>query len=307
MKRTVACLLGASFVMFASPANAQATRTWVSGVGDDVNPCSRTAPCKTFAGAISKTAPGGEINVIDPGGFGSVNITKSMVIDGLGPMSSILAVNVNGVIVNGAGITVTLRNLTINGAGSTTGNGIRIINAAAVNIDNVVMENFGGTGTNGRGVVIDTSAANVRVTVQNSRIYNANNVGIHSNPTGGSVILTVDNTTIAGGNSTGIQLRQLTNAAIENTSVTGHLNGAGVTAELTSVNASITNTQISNNSIGIFNGNGGNPTTRLYGSVITMNTSSGLTINSGTVISSGNNIIRGNGGNEVPSSTITTQ
>jgi hypothetical protein len=54
----------------AAPAHAQATRTWVSGVGDDANPCSRTAPCKTFAGAISKTAPSGEIDCLDPGGFG---------------------------------------------------------------------------------------------------------------------------------------------------------------------------------------------------------------------------------------------
>src|SRR4051794_8297914 len=60
-----------------APVGAQATRTWVSGVGDDVNPCSRTAPCKTFAGAISKTAANGEISVLDPGGYGSVNITKS--------------------------------------------------------------------------------------------------------------------------------------------------------------------------------------------------------------------------------------
>src|SRR6476660_10572646 len=65
---------------YASPAHAQATRTWVSGVGDDANPCSRTAPCKTFAGAISKTAPGGEINCLDPGGFGAVTITKSLAI-----------------------------------------------------------------------------------------------------------------------------------------------------------------------------------------------------------------------------------
>jgi len=62
--------------------NAQATRTWVSGVGDDANPCSRTAPCKTFAGAISKTAEGGEINALDPGGYGAVTITKSITIDG---------------------------------------------------------------------------------------------------------------------------------------------------------------------------------------------------------------------------------
>ncbi len=75
--------VGLVFV-FASLAQAQATRTWVSGVGDDVNPCSRTAPCKTFAGAISKTAAGGEINILDPGGYGAVTITKSITIDGVG-------------------------------------------------------------------------------------------------------------------------------------------------------------------------------------------------------------------------------
>src|SRR3979490_3055308 len=67
--------------LFSVPAHAQATRTWVSGVGNDANPCSRTAPCKTFAGAISKTAVNGEINCLDPGGFGSVTITKSISID----------------------------------------------------------------------------------------------------------------------------------------------------------------------------------------------------------------------------------
>src|SRR5258707_3375226 len=73
-------LLGTLFVagLAIAPAHAQATRTWVSGVGDDANPCSRTAPCKTFASAISKTAPAGEINVLDPGGFGAVTITKSI-------------------------------------------------------------------------------------------------------------------------------------------------------------------------------------------------------------------------------------
>src|SRR6476469_3862487 len=105
--------------VFPSVARAQATRTWVSGVGDDVNPCSRTAPCKTFAGAISKTAANGEINALDSGGFGAINITKSITIDGAGAQASILALNVNGVIINGAGITVTLRNLSINGAGGT--------------------------------------------------------------------------------------------------------------------------------------------------------------------------------------------
>src|SRR5688500_34309 len=101
---------------FASVAQAQATRTWVSGVGDDVNPCSRTAPCKTWAGAISKTAAGGEINALDAGGFGSVTITKAITIDGGESFASILASGTNGVTINAASTdTVTLRNLDING------------------------------------------------------------------------------------------------------------------------------------------------------------------------------------------------
>jgi hypothetical protein len=106
-------------VFFASLAHAQATRTWVSGVGDDVNPCSRTAPCKTFAGAISKTAPGGEINCLDPGGFGAVTITKAITIDCLHTEGGVLAAGTNGVNVHGAaGDRIVLRGLDINGAGS---------------------------------------------------------------------------------------------------------------------------------------------------------------------------------------------
>src|SRR5690349_24845245 len=118
MIRLKACLAVLAFLVASltipSAANAQATRTWVSGVGDDVNPCSRTAPCKTFAGAISKTAAGGEISVLDPGGFGAVTITKSITINGTGTHGSILSSGVTGVIVNTASdpnSIVILRNL----------------------------------------------------------------------------------------------------------------------------------------------------------------------------------------------------
>src|SRR5262245_30952985 len=84
----------------ASPAHAQATRTWVSGVGDDANPCSRTAPCRTFAGAISKTVAHGEISVLDPGGYGAVTITKSITLSGDGTLAGITGATVNGIIVN---------------------------------------------------------------------------------------------------------------------------------------------------------------------------------------------------------------
>src|SRR3954464_6746187 len=115
--------------LFAAPsAQAHATRTWVSGVGDDVNPCSRTAPCKTFAGAISKTAAGGEIDALDPGGYGTVTINKPITISGFAPAAAILSSGVEGVITNittppppPQTDTVTLRNLQINGAGTTLG------------------------------------------------------------------------------------------------------------------------------------------------------------------------------------------
>jgi hypothetical protein len=122
-------------------AEAQATRTWVSGVGDDVNPCSRTAPCKTFAGAISKTQAGGEISVLDPGGFGAVTITKSITIDGGSGVASILAAGTNGIVVNGANVVANVRNLTISGAGTGL-TGVWFINGASLTLQNVVIENF---------------------------------------------------------------------------------------------------------------------------------------------------------------------
>lgn len=290
-------------LLVSAPAFAQATRTWVSGVGDDVNPCSRTAPCKTFAGAISKTAAAGEINVIDPGGFGAVTITKSMTIDGQGPQSSILASGTSGVIINGAGIVVNLRNLSINGASTTAGSGIRILNAAAVNIENCIIMNFTGTGTVGRGVSIETAVANVRVTVLDSTLYNMGNAAIHSVPTAGNVVLNVHNTRIYRGASSAIDVRNLTKATISYCDFSNNGTGAGVTLEQTSAEANISNTILSNNQFGVLSGVGvgQTPTSRLYACTITGNTSQGLLITGGSVLSHGNNAIRGNAGNETPS------
>jgi len=138
--------------LISSAAQAQATRTWVSGVGDDVNPCSRTAPCKTFAGAIYKTAGGGEISVLDPGGFGSVMIRKSITIDGTGMLSGVLATaGINGITIDITEVkdpsisAVRLRGLSLNGAGTGT-NGINIITAGAVSVEDSVIDGFKGSG-----------------------------------------------------------------------------------------------------------------------------------------------------------------
>ena len=126
-------------------AYSQASRTWVSGVGDDVNPCSRTAPCKTFAGAISKTAYAGEISCLDPGGFGAVTITKSITIDCTGTLGSILAAQTNGIIINLQDTDkrqgVRLRGIQINGVGNGV-NGIRILSQTRVTIENSAIDGF---------------------------------------------------------------------------------------------------------------------------------------------------------------------
>lgn len=167
------CVLCA-ICLCATPAYAQATRTWVSGVGDDVNPCSRTAPCKTFAGAISKTAAGGEIDAMDDGGFGAVTITKSITIDGGGHLASILASGTNGVNVNGAGIVVTLRRLQINGGGTGLV-GVNVFSGSHVNIEHCEIFDFGGTP--GHGVSV-AAASGASLSISNSRIEHNDGSGV---------------------------------------------------------------------------------------------------------------------------------
>src|ERR1043166_541303 len=140
-------------IAFASIAQAQASRTWVSGVGDDANPCSRTAPCKTFAGAISKTAAGGEIDALDPAGYGAVTITKAITIDGGGgQVASVLVAGTNGIVVQaGPSDAVILRNLRINGIGTGI-NGIRFLAGKALSVESCDI--FGFT-TNGIDVALN--------------------------------------------------------------------------------------------------------------------------------------------------------
>jgi len=161
----------------ASLGHAQATRTWVSGVGDDVNPCSRTAPCRTFAGAISKTATGGEIDALDSGGFGTVVISKSITIDGTGALAGILAAGQNGITINSKEttnlISVRLRGLSINGVGSGA-YGINVIAANKVVIEDSVIDGFTANGIN---------VAAGAVFVKNTSIRN-NKVGVNATGSG---------------------------------------------------------------------------------------------------------------------------
>ena len=151
--------IGSLLLGLASAASAQATRTWVSGVGDDANPCSRTAPCRSFAGAISKTAARGEINVLDPGGFGAVTITKSISIISPFGWGGILAAGTNGITVNVTPTDkVVLDGLDIEGAGTGI-NGIRIIGGGITVIRRSSIRNFTEDGVHLVGTVSGTRVA----------------------------------------------------------------------------------------------------------------------------------------------------
>lgn len=205
---TLNLLAVAVFVLTVnSMASAQASRTWVSGVGDDVNPCSRTAPCKTFAGAISKTASGGEIDALDPGGFGAVTLTKSVTIDGGdgAGFGGILASSTTGVIVNGAGVVVTLRRLSINGGPPNLPgtNGVRFIQGSKLRIEECKIFNFVAVGT-GFGIDIALATA-ATVAIKDSTIYN-NNKGIRATTTTGVLLITLENSTVQHNAAEGVLL-----------------------------------------------------------------------------------------------------
>jgi hypothetical protein len=183
----LAFLLGA--LTLPGSAFGQATRTWISGVGDDVNPCSRTAPCKTWSGAISKTAVGGEINNIDAGGFGSLTITKSMTIKGRGPLASILNSSVPGITINDAASAagpgtakVVIHGLDINGAGTTLGTvGIRILSAKSVRIADTEIYN-----QSGPGILQLPTSLQTRVVISRSDIHD-NGIGVFNSPGSNSI------------------------------------------------------------------------------------------------------------------------
>jgi len=219
--RAAAAVLFAILGLSASSfVHAQATRTWVSGVGDDANPCSRTAPCKTFAGAISKTAAGGEIDALDPGGYGTLTITKPITVEGTGTLASGLGSGVNGFIVNittGTNRNVVLRNISSDGSGTTLGtNGVRFIAGDSLTVENCSFEQYSGHG-------IDFAPNSLaRLIVINSTITQAGSFGINVLPVvGGTARVSIHNSTISR-NANGIRVQDSSNVSIVNSNVTNN-------------------------------------------------------------------------------------
>lgn len=292
-------LFAALALAFAAVVNAQASRTWVSGVGDDVNPCSRTAPCKTFAGAISKTAEDGEINCLDGGGYGAVTISKSITIDCSSVPASILAAGVNGVIVNITNAidnakTFRLRGVSINGIGTGI-NGVRILAANTVLLEDVVIDGFVQ-----HGVSLETTSGATKVIMNRTSVAHNNGNGFNTFIVGGATATISVNNSLFATNNVGFNLSQSVRTTFQNSIITGNNTGVQVHyGELT-----MSDCQVSLNGTGVNAGTfaGGGGVIRISANTISANTT-GITPGFGTIVSLGNNTIQGNTVNGTPSST----
>jgi hypothetical protein len=319
MSRLVAIFFALAFFAFSTPAFSQATRTWVSGVGDDANPCSRTAPCKTFAGAISKTAANGEINCLDPGGFGAITITKSITIDCTGTFGSILNSGTNGVIINDSvtaspnTIEVMLRGLAIDGGGSTPGiNGIRFVSGRSLVLEDVFIENQ----TSGSGISIQPGAGSAEFYAENVTVTDGA-AGIVLQPTGtGSLLAILRNVRSQNNSGIGLKLDTITSTAaapvraqIDRSTFAG--NGDGIIVNATTAGrdgiAMITNSNIFANTNSGVTANGTNSRIRIADSTITLNGTGASITNSGTLLTYGTNRLDGNVNNGSFTSPIIPQ
>jgi hypothetical protein len=285
-------ILALLIVCITTLAHAQATRTWVSGVGDDVNPCSRTAPCKTFAGAISKTASPGIINCLDPGGFGAVTITKDITIDCTGTLGSVLSSGVQGIVINAlTSHNIVLRAIDINGAGTTLGtNGVNVIQAKSVTLSDVNIANY-----SGKGLVTTNTSNNIPVMMSHCEVINISVQGVQALSTApGTSQIMINNSHISNCVN-GVDIAGSGNSGSVSYSVLEKNSGAGFQVEQTGSSGSLESVTLRNNGTGVAGGVAANtPTVRLSRCLITNNTANGITGTATTCFS--NNVIAGNVG-----------
>ncbi|PYS94565.1 MAG: hypothetical protein DMF64_00350 [Acidobacteria bacterium] len=308
LRFTLRFLAAVTFVLaVTSLAHAQATRTWVSGVGDDANPCSRTAPCKTFAGAISKTFINGEIDCLDEGGFGVVTITKSITIEGTfgGGFGSVLSsgsptavlINLTSGTTNDPLQTVRLRNIAITGTGASgtvgtrTGtNGVRILSAFNVYIENCVITDLSNRG------ISDERTTTGSLYITDTIVRNCAQSGIVVIPGGGaSVKASIDHTRSEGNGSSGYVAEGNTNVTVSNSVAAGNAGGGFVSEQATgTTKLNLESCTSVNNGSGIIAGTGSSDT--VCSNCNIFNNGIGLNFSGGTIHSYGNNKVSGNAG-----------
>lgn len=304
MKNIKICLnLFLLSVLGTGIVHAQASRTWVSGVGDDANPCSRTAPCKTFAGAISKTAGGGEIDALDPGGFGAVTITKAITLDGGGgQVASILVSGTNGIVVQaGVSDVVTIRNIEINGIGAGL-SGIRFLSGKALQIEHCKINGF-----INHGIDIEPSGGSTVSVIDTVSSNNTQN-GLFVIGAGTRVSVTIDRSRFEHNGNSGVLAADFSRVTVRDSDASDN-GSVGFISQANSgdVIMNIASSTAGNNAETGIQAGGGTTLSvvRLADVSIFSNVLNGLLVGTnGQIVSFGNNY---NSGNGAPTSHITPQ
>jgi nitrous oxidase accessory protein NosD len=279
----------------AAPFAAAATRTWVSGVGDDANPCSRTAPCKTFAGAISKTQAGGEINVIDGGGYGGVTITKSITISGVGGEAGVLVSGTHGIVVNaGANDRVLIRGLDISGINGSGLSGIKFIAGKSLIISRTDIWGFANNGI--------TMAGAGRLSVRHSEIDQNGLAGIWANPSSGIVRASITDS-VLDDNNWGLVSGPSSRVSIQDSQASGNL-AAGFMAD-SGGTLNVLRCLVEGNATGLQAQNSGKM--RVASSEVTDNDLGLNAVTGGQLISRGDNTVEDNTANGSFTGTYTTK
>ena len=303
IRKILLSFVGGAFAI-AAVSSAQATRTWVSGVGDDANPCSRTAPCKTFAGAISKTAARGEINVLDPGGFGGVTITKSITISSEGFEAGVLVSGTNAIVINSAATdVVVLRGLDIEGLGTGL-NGIRFLAGGLLQVENCTINNF-----NNFGISFEPSGASllsVKDTVLRNNFGTAGGGVLLLPGPAGSASASFEGVT-ATHNRTGFLVQDRSKATVRNSTVSNGAFGFHVKSTAAAAELNIAESQAANQTAAGMRSEGALATLRLSDSSVNNNGSGLVSLGGGAVLSFGNNQIAGNTNNGAPTGVLAQQ
>jgi hypothetical protein len=295
MKKILLGVAAFASLLIAQPLFAQASRTFVSGVGDDVNPCSRTAPCKTFAGAITKTAAHGEINVLDPGGFGAVTITKSLTISGDGSMGGILTASTSGIVINAAANDVVhLRNLVLDGLGPIGGSlvGVNVLQAGLVSLENMQIFGFSTHGVQLAPLASATSGP-LQVSLHNVKIRQTNGSGVQVDGTLRNLQVAASDLHVLGTPNP----PHIVPAALAPYTTTG-VNALGTAS------VDLHSSRINFATVSGVTATGANAVVRLSDTSINGNAVGLTTATSGQIISYNNNRLRGNTVDGAPTSTI---
>jgi hypothetical protein len=304
----------AIFLAGSLSANAipKPSRTWVSQApgADDANPCSRSAPCRTFAGAISKTAINGEIDALDPGSFGTVSIANSITIDGgtgsgwasiLSSETTAITINLTNTSGDDPRHTVRLRNINITGTGlsGTVGHrtgitGIQIILASAVYVENALITDFAERG-------ISDERASGKIYVNDTTVRHCAQSGIVIAPATTTTVNGIfDNVRSEGNHLAGFAFTGGCRLTVRNCIAFGNA-GQGLDAEGTGTEVNMESCIASQNGTAGIQATGGTPTVRISACTVTNNTTG---LSGATILTYGNNHVTGNGTDGTPTGPV---